>query len=118
MAVIFWPVKKEVVTKKIIKTIPASVVLIPTQDKTPIYSTTGAKADILPDDQYKLMSLINILRNDCPVNNDIFNIIYDYKVDKFVVTLSQQNWNVFLQWKMDTGYNGIADKYWIIKYND
>ncbi len=115
LVVIFWPQKEVVVEKKIIKTVPASVVIIPTQNKTPIYSTTGAKKTILPDDQYNLLTLISILRNTCPLTNDFFSIIYDYKVDKFVVTVPVNNMETFLQWKKDTGYNLISDNYWTIK---
>lgn len=115
IVVIFWPKKEIIIEKKVIKTIPASVVVIPTQDKTPIYSTTGAKLTILPDDQYKLMTLIYTLRQSCPINNEYFSIIYDYKFDNFVVTIKPENMETFLQWKKDTGYNEIMDKYWVIK---
>lgn len=118
MAVIFWPKKEVVVEKKTIKTIPASVVIIPTQDKRPIYSTTGAKLTVLPDDEYNLMTLVYLLRQECPINNEYFGIIYDYKVNKFVVTIPLTNMETFLQWKKDTGYNGISNQYWIIKNND
>lgn len=115
LIVIFWPKKEIVVEKKTIKTVPASVVLIPTQDKTPIYSNTGAKRTILPDDQYNLMTLIYLLRQECPVKNEYFSISYDYGIDKFIVTIPVENMETFLQWKIDTGYNGIADKYFVIK---
>ncbi|MFA7301738.1 MAG: hypothetical protein WC069_05485 [Candidatus Shapirobacteria bacterium] len=118
LVVIFWPAKKTVIVPKTIKTIPASVVLVPTQDKTPLVSDTGAMKTILEDDQYKLMSLINILRNECPLKNDYFEIIYNYGSDKFEVTIKTENMPTFLQWKMDTGYNFISDKYWVIKNND
>lgn len=114
LVVIFWPKKEIIIEKKVIKTIPASVVVIPTQNKEPIYSTTGAKITILPDDQYNLMTLIYMLRKQCPLNNEYFAIVYDYKDDKFVVTVSKENTETFLQWKTDTGYNGIDDKYWVI----
>jgi len=117
IVVIFWPQGKETRNKKqeTVKMVPASVVVIPTQDKTPIYSTTGAKLTILPDDQYKLTILIYTLRQSCPIDNEYFSIIYDYKNDNFVVTTKAENMETFLQWKIDTGYNGIADKYWVIK---
>lgn len=118
MVMVFGPKKEIIVEKKVIKTIPASVVIIPTQNKTPIYSTTGAKLTILPDDQYKLMTLIYLLRQECPINNEYFGIIYDYKINKFVTTLKPENMEVFLQWKTDTGYNGIGSQYWVIKNND
>lgn len=118
LIVIFWPQKKVVVKKKVIKTIPASVVLIPTQDKTPIVSETGAMITILPDDEYIHMRLIYSLRNECPMSNEFFDIVYDYGVDKFIVNIKTENMPTFLQWKKDTGYNGIKDQYWIIKYND
>lgn len=116
--VIFWPQKEVIIVKKTIKTIPASVVLIPTQDKTPIKSTTGAMITILPDDEYKISMLIFNLRNNCPLNNEYFNIKYDYGIDKFVVTIKTENMETFLQWKIDTGYNFISDQYWEIKIND
>lgn len=115
LVIIFWPQNKIVVENKIIKTISTSVVIIPTQNKIPWESTTGAKKEIMSDDQYKLMSLINILRDSCPITNDYFEITYDYKIDKFIVTISNKNMETFLQWKNDTGYNGIADKYFVIK---
>jgi len=115
MVVVFWPKKEVVIEKKTIKTISASVVIIPTQDKRPIYSTTGAKLTILPDDEYNLMTLVYLLRQECPINNEYFGIIYDYKINKFVVTIPLVNMETFLQWKKDTGYNLITDKYWVIK---
>jgi len=115
LVTIFWPKKQIIVEKKVIKTIPASVVIIPTQDKRPIYSTTGAKLTILPDDEYNLMTLVYLLRQECPINNEYFGIIYDYKINKFVVTIPLANMETFLQWKKDTGYNLITDKYWVIK---
>lgn len=115
LVVIFWPQKQVVVEKKIIKTIPASVVIVPTQDKTPLVSDTGAMKTIMSDDQYKKMYLINDLRNKCPIINDYFEIVYDYGIDKFIVKVSIDNMPTFLQWKMDTGYNFITDSYWIIK---
>jgi len=115
MVVVFWPKKEVVIEKKTIKTISASVVIIPTQDKRPIYSTTGAKLTILPDDEYNLMRLVYLLRQECPINNEYFGIIYDYKINKFVVTIPLANMETFLQWKKDTGYNLITDKYWVIK---
>ena len=118
MVVVFWPQKKVVEEKKTIKTIPASVVIIPTQDKRPIYSTTGAKITILPDDQYNLMTLVYLLRQECPLINEYFGIIYDYKVNKFVVKVKLKNMETFTRWKTDTGYNGISNQYWIIKNND
>jgi hypothetical protein len=118
LIVIFWPAKKMVVIPKTIKTISASVVIIPTQNKTPIYSSTGAKITILPDDQYNLMELIFSLRQQCPLKNDYFAIIYDYGIDKFIVTLKTENKETFEKWKTDTGYNGIENQYWIIKTND
>jgi len=118
LAVIFWPKEKVIVEKKEIKTISASVVIIPTQNKIPWESTTGAKKEIMPDDQYKLMSLINILRDSCPFSNDYFEISYDYGIDKFVVSILAENMETFLQWKKDTGYNFISDQYWQIKIND
>lgn len=113
--VIFWPKKEVVVEKKTIKTIPASVVIIPTQDKRPIYSTTGAKLTVLPDDEYNLMTLVYLLRQQCPLNNEYFEIIYDYGINKFMVKIKTENMEVFSQWKKDTGYNFITDKYWAIK---
>jgi len=118
LVVVFWPKKEIIIEKKVIRTIPASVVIIPTQDKRPIYSTTGAKITILPDDQYNLMSLIYLLRQQCPLNNEYFGIIYDYKVNKFVVTVKLGNMETFEQWRKDTGYNGIDSQYWVIKNND
>lgn len=115
LVVIFWPEKIIIIEKKEIKTIPASVVLVPTQDKTPLVSDTGAMKTILDDDQYKKMYLINVLRNNCPVKNDYFEIDYDYAVDKFIVNVPVKNLEIFLQWKKDTGYNFINDNYWIIK---
>lgn len=115
LVVIFLPKKEIIVEKKTIKTIPASVVIVPTQDKTPLVSDTGAMKTEMSDSQYKLMYLINDLRNICPINNDFFGIIYDYDVDKFVVTIKIENIPIFLQWKIDTGYNFISDKYWVIK---
>ncbi|PIX67793.1 hypothetical protein COZ41_03070 [Candidatus Shapirobacteria bacterium CG_4_10_14_3_um_filter_35_13] len=115
MVVVFWPKKEVVIEKKTIKTISASVVIIPTQDKRPIYSTTGAKLTILSDDEYNLMTLVYLLRQECPINNEYFGIIYDYKINKFVVTIPLANMETFLQWKKDTGYNLITDKYWVIK---
>ena len=115
LVTIFWPKKQIIVEKKVIKTISASVVIIPTQDKRPIYSTTGAKLTILPDDEYNLMTLVYLLRQECPINNEYFGIIYDYKINKFVVTIPLANMETFLQWKKDTGYNLITDKYWVIK---
>lgn len=115
LVVIFWPKKEIIVEKKVIKTIPASVVIVPTQDKTPLVSDTGAMKTEMSDNQYKLMYLVNDLRNNCPLNNEFFGIIYDYSVDKFVVTIPNENMAVFLQWKVDTGYNFISDKYWVIK---
>ena len=97
LVTIFWPKKQIIVEKKVIKTIPASVVIIPTQDKRPIYSTTGAKLTILPDDEYNLMTLVYLLRQECPINNEYFGIIYDYKINKFVVTIPLVNMETFLQ---------------------
>lgn len=113
--VIFWPQKEIVIEKKTIKTIPASVVIIPTQDKRPIFSTTGAKLTVLPDDEYNLMTLVYLLRQQCPLNNEYFEIIYDYGINKFIVKIKTENMEVFSQWKKDTGYNFIIDKYWVIK---
>jgi hypothetical protein len=118
LVIIFWPEKKIVIDKKMIKTIPASVVIIPTQDKTPIKSTTGAMLTILSDDEYKKTTLIANLRNNCPISNDYFEIKYDYGIDKFIVTIPTVNMETFLQWKADTGYNFINDKYWEIIIND
>jgi hypothetical protein len=120
LIVIFWPQQKVTSNKKQekIKMIPASIVIIPTQDKTPIKSTTGAMLTILPEDEYKLSMLIYNLRNNCPIKNDYFEIKYDYKIDKFIVNIATENMETFLQWKTDTGYNFINDKYWEIIKND
>lgn len=118
LVVIFWPQKKTVVENKTIKTVPASVVVIPTQDKSPFVSDTGAMYISPSDEQYKEIQLIKSLRNNCPVKNDYFEINYDYGIDKFTVVLSKENMATFLQWKKDTGYNGISDQYWQIKTND
>lgn len=115
LVVIFWPQKKVVIEKKVIKIVPASVVLIPTQDKTPLVSDTGAMKTILDDNQYKIMYLVNVLRNESPIKNNYFEIEYDYGIDKFIVNVPVKNLEIFLQWKKDTGYNFISDNFWIIK---
>lgn len=118
LIVIFWPKKEIVVQNKTIKTIPASVVLIPTQDKKPFVSDTGAVYISPSDNEYREIEMIKSLRNNCPLNNEYFSIKYDYGIDKFVVTIKNENIETFLQWKKDTGYNFIGDQYWDIKIND
>jgi len=118
LIVIFWPTKKNVLPDREIKTIPASVVIIPTQDKRQLESTTGAMKTIMPEDEYKESMLSYTLRQLCPLKNDYFEISYDYGIDKFIVNIARENMETFLQWKKDTGYNFITDQYWQIKTND
>lgn len=112
---IFWPIESKKTEKKIIKTVPASVVIIPTQKIEQVDSSTGAKSTVLDDSQYREQMLSFELRQICPVKNDYFEITYDYKTDKFVVTIAPENMETFLQWKRDTGYNFISEQYWVIK---
>jgi hypothetical protein len=105
------PSKKE--TKKVVIKMPVRVV-IPTMGKVNTYSDTGAKYISPTNQQYTLDWLIGNLRNKMPISNGAFSMTYDYKIDKFVVTVvdnSAFNQKQFTDWMNAAGYNIIPVSY-------
>jgi hypothetical protein len=100
-------------TKKIIIEMPTRVI-IPTIGKVNTFSDTGAKYISPTAQQYTLGWLIGDLRDKMPISNGAFSMIYDYKIDKFVVTIvdsSPFNQKQFTDWMNAAGYNVIPVTY-------
>lgn len=112
MAVVIWittPINPK--TKEQINTIPKpEVVKIPSRPIDNGKSETGALYISPTDSEYIQMSLIGDLRDKCPIENSAFKIDFNYKNNKFVVTLKEpkeENKKLYEKWVEQAGYNQI-----------
>lgn len=93
-------------------------VAIPTRRVDDYFSDTGAVYISPTDNEYTEIELIKILRSKVPIKNEGFSVDFDYKVNKFIVTItdgSQNNKDVFEKWLSETGYNQISSQYWQVE---
>lgn len=89
-------------------------VVIPTRTAEKYFSDTGAKYISPTDGEYTEIELIKILRNKLPITNDYFSIDFDYKINKFIIKItdgSKINLAIWRKWMVDSGYNQISDQY-------
>jgi hypothetical protein len=93
-------------------------VMVPTRGVVNFHSDTGAIYISPTDSEYSLDWLTGNLRNKTPITTAAFTINYDYKIDKFVVTIkdgSGINQQLFLKWISDAGYDQIPSQLFEIK---
>ena len=93
-------------------------VAVPTREIIKYFSDTGAKYISPTDSAYTEDWLIGSLRDKTPITTAAFTISYDYKIDKFVVSIKDKtsaNRQVFLKWIDDAGYTQVPSQYFVFQ---
>lgn len=103
-------VKKEKENREIIPT--------PTVEPTPIEepSRTGALYISPTKDEALEIEEIRRLKENCPLNNDGFELLFDYGKSKFGVKLKGgYSEGEFYKWLIENGYGNIGEKYFLVE---
>jgi len=114
MAVVIWittPNADKIKTEEQKNATPTpEKVIIPSKPIDSGKSETGARYISPTDSEYIQITLIGDLRDKCPIENSAFKIDFDYKTNKFVVTLKEpkiDNRKEYDKWMEEAGYNKI-----------
>lgn len=93
-------------------------VVVPTRTVIKYFSDTGAIYISPTDGEYTVDWLIGNLRDKTPITTSAFTMNYDYKNDKFVVTIKggiNGNQQTFLNWMKNAGYDQIPSQFFTIE---
>lgn len=90
----------------------------PTAEPTPIEepSRTGALYITPTKDEAREIEEIKKLKENCPIENDEFKLIFEYETSKFGVKLkTDYKEDLFFGWLANNGYGNIGKQYFLIE---